>query len=540
MRKKLLSVLLVGSLLSTGLLAGCGKQEVSTSSEPKETNVSSEVATTTTEAQKEELEPYTVTWWFGGDESKDHDMVMEKVNERLAELLPNTELEIVMVASAEVQDRWSKAMATGEKIDLIWSCNWSASGVNPYTAVEQEALLPMTDWLEQYGQEMIEGIGGDRVMELHRYNDGEFYFFPSYQGLAAKRSGAYLREDVVALMPDGWLEKAQETAFEHTGYTVEDLNARFDLLEEYMEVAEANDMLGLGLNTNNWEAYLVNGIGITHNIEWLGVVEEDGVFTVYNRFLDDVHQVYNKRMQEWYEKGWIREDIASAEIQNNDTYCLQVKGAVETDWLEVEKTRRVGQGFTWETTGFLLNPLTKMSHGFNTGTVMCYTSENPDRAMQVLSLVNTDPELYNLIVFGIEGTHYLTNADGTITRPASDARTYAGISNWKVGNCVNSLIEAGSDINTYKNKLQQDKEGGVNILANFILDNSEIATEAANISAVYAEYGDWLTIAENDFDYSTLESKLKEAGWDKWQEAVVAQIEEFVSSRNLGTVVVAE
>ena len=366
MRKKLLSVLLVGSLLSTGLLAGCGKQEVSTSSEPKETNVSSEVATTTTEAQKEELEPYTVTWWFGGDESKDHDMVMEKVNERLAELLPNTELEIVMVASAEVQDRWSKAMATGEKIDLIWSCNWSASGVNPYTAVEQEALLPMTDWLEQYGQEMIEGIGGDRVMELHRYNDGEFYFFPSYQGLAAKRSGAYLREDVVALMPDGWLEKAQETAFEHTGYTVEDLNARFDLLEEYMEVAEANDMLGLGLNTNNWEAYLVNGIGITHNIEWLGVVEEDGVFTVYNRFLDDVHQVYNKRMQEWYEKGWIREDIASAEIQNNDTYCLQVKGAVETDWLEVEKTRRVGQGFTWETTGFLLNPLTKMSHGFNT------------------------------------------------------------------------------------------------------------------------------------------------------------------------------
>lgn len=35
--------------------------------------------------------------------------------------------------------------------------------------------------------------------------------------------------------------------------------------------------------------------------------------------------------------------------------------------------------------------------------------------MQFLNLINTDPVLYNMACFGIEGVHYTLNENGTVT-----------------------------------------------------------------------------------------------------------------------------
>lgn len=536
---KCLCLLLVLSVV----FAGCGKEEKSSEqssfSKEEESKETSKEVTSSTE-KKEEIEPYTVTWWLPGDESADNEKVMKKVNERLAELLPNTELEIVWVGGSEMRDRWSKAMATGEKVDLVWSCNWSSQGVHPLRAVEQEAVLPITDLLEEYGQEMVEAIGGEKVIELHRYSDGEVYFFPSYQGLTTGRVCALMREDVVNLMPAGWLEKSQEKLFEHSGYSAEDINVRFDIMEEYLKVAKENNMMGLGLDTNSFEGQMLSVIGLEATVGHYKIVKNGDVYTAYNGALDEVYRAYCERMKKWFDMGYIREDIATAEIVSTDDYCLKVTNANDSDWLEKVKVARKAEGYSWETTGLLFTENTKVTSGYSTGHLICYTSENPERTMQVLNLINTDAELYNLIVFGIEGEHYIKNADGTITRPIKDDRTYAGIDNWRVGNCVNSLMEAGMDIDTYKKKLELDKNGEINTLANFTADASSYSVEAGNLNAVMAEYGQWLTLAKDDFDYSLLEKKLKEAGWDVMEKSLIGQLEEYLKSRNLGTLVLAE
>ncbi len=49
-------------------------------------------------------------------------------------------------------------------------------------------------------------------------------------------------------------------------------------------------------------------------------------------------------------------------------------------------------------------------------TAISSTSKHPEKAMELINLVNTDSTLRNLLMFGIEGTHYEKVSDNQIKR----------------------------------------------------------------------------------------------------------------------------
>lgn len=224
MKRKLVSALLV---LTMGLsLIGCGQtgeKEVSEENKPEVSKSEEKTsAAESSEEEPEELDPYTVTYWIYCADSEDAEMVDEAFNERLAELLPNTTVEFVRVASSEYRDRWNKALASGEKIDIGWSANW----VNPVADdINMGVVNPLNDVLAEYGQGIIEAIGGQGVVGLHTYSDGNCYFVPCWQGLAGQRIKAFYP---VALAAMGAAKDAsdlvsvyaeQAALFEKAGYS---------------------------------------------------------------------------------------------------------------------------------------------------------------------------------------------------------------------------------------------------------------------------------------------------------------------------------
>ena len=44
-------------------------------------------------------------------------------------------------------------------------------------------------------------------------------------------------------------------------------------------------------------------------------------------------------------------------------------------------------------------------------------SVSPEKSMQLLNLLYTDPEIMNLLSYGVEGVHYVKTEDGHITFP---------------------------------------------------------------------------------------------------------------------------
>ena len=158
--------------------------------------------------------------------------------------------------------------------------------------------------------------------------------------------------------------------------------------------------------------------------------------------------------------------------------------------------------------------------------------------MQVLNLIYTDPEIYQLIVYGIPGEHYISNADGTITRPASGNRAYEGVENWTLGTCINSLPETVDTLTQYQLALEEQQTAGNNPLVGFSFSAkaNDVSTENSNINAVNTEY-DWMFFAKDyEARYAEFEKQLNAAGMEKYMEVFKKALTEYVTANGLGTV----
>ena len=529
--RRIMALLLAGIMVVSAMLTGCGQQEKqSEESQQSSTAKPSESPADSSTEEKEELEPYTVTYWMRGTESKDHDKVMEAVNARIAEFLPNTTLDVVWVANSEYKDRWNKALAAGEKIDIGWSADWVNS---PFVDVENEVIMPIGDLLDQYGQGIVEAIGGQEIRDMHRIK-GEEYFVLSWQGLVGGRKVFYINKKLSDAMPEGWVKGAEEVFLANQEYTVEDIMANMDKIEEALIVNKEKEICIDGMKKGQPTNVLFPGVVVNDGYRVL-VTEKDGVYTVQSWFDNPVYKAYIEKMHEWYDKGYYRKDIMLQDNNANylETESLWIGDGVSDNFVEVQSTK-----YGVEMDGSLFMPVNEMTKGFSSGVVFPITGENPERSMQVLNLIFTDAELYRLLVYGIEGTHYITNSNGTITRPKSGERDYEGATNWTLGSCINGLAESEANIGQYEKLAEAQKVAKINPLLGFSFSAADagVKTEQANINAIISEYDNSYLTDDFESRYAEFCMKLKEVGIDKYIAAYKEALTKYVTENNLGTV----
>jgi hypothetical protein len=95
--------------------------------------------------------------------------------------------------------------------------------------------------------------------------------------------------------------------------------------------------------------------------------------------------------------------------------------------------------------------------------VSAYTS-NLTKSMQVITLLNTDEEFRNLFLYGIEGTNYNRNADGSVTATRNN-KYKMDIS--KTGNEFLAYVPEGTNLELWEYAKQQNRESLVNPLLGF-------------------------------------------------------------------------
>ena len=207
-KKRIIALLMSVTLAMSCFLTGCGETEVNTS-ESKESVVDNKESTGTVVSEEEELEPVTLKYWMAADKTEDADKVEAEINEYLADVLPNTTVEITWVSFSEWAEKWSKAMSAQEQIDLAWM-GWLNS---VETEVSMGSLMPIDDLLAEYGKGIVDTLS-EPVVEKHRSLDGNLYFLPSWQGMIGGRMGLYLPHEIVELAGEGWAENFQKSLYE--------------------------------------------------------------------------------------------------------------------------------------------------------------------------------------------------------------------------------------------------------------------------------------------------------------------------------------
>ena len=534
---KILSGALAALLTAATVLTAASCSGKTTSSG----NTPSKMDATSTPSQAEELKPVTLTYWImGKGEQKDSQKVWAQMNEELAKVLPNTQLNIVNVTGAEYKDKWLKACAAQDKIDLAWS-GYTHSLPDD---VSKGALMPLDDLIANYGAD-VQSYFGDDLLNIHRSADGKLYFIPAWQGLVSGRSMMFFPTELVnATVGDEWVKKIQQACYDsENSFTPEAKKPVYDLVEQYLEGNKKNGTLALGFNPNDaFQNYYYTGAQILGGTEYSFYFDKnDKTFTV--KFLDasDVYKQNCAIMADWYKKGYIRSDIDSAEVQATDYkrdglngYIMRTHGGLEDNAAQIYSNL-----CGYEMTGIFTQKKCELSTGTVTGTVIPATASNPERAMMFIDLLLTEKgkDVYQTYVYGIKGEDYDIDSDGIVETLGDKDNPPYGNYKWTLGTCEFALPTNKAEIGQYTGLKKAENEAEYNPWVGFQFDRTEVETIFAGLKTVWDEYRKSLQYGSLgdgwEARYNEYLQRLDEAGINDYIKEVQKQVDAYAAKNNL-------
>lgn len=555
MKKRTICLLLAMIMVLSIVLAGCSKtaetpaaDETPATTEPAETTDNTETPEAPEETAEPALEQKTIQLMItGAGKQANSDKVWAAFNEQLQQYVPNTTVEFIDVSFDEYSEKFSQVLASGEGVDLAWT-GWL---INKPQNIADGNLMPLDDLLAEYGQGIVD-ILGENVVEIHRNAaDGKLYYLPSWQGLCGERRGWLVVTEIAELAGDTWIEdtEAALNKWRNNYSGIEDFQAVLDQATKYLAAAKEAGKLGAGINTGRafgWSMY--NGMYSFLGVGGaeIGITYCDGTFTVKDGVAGEHYKLYAKTMADWYKEGYIRTDIMSVDTS---TLTMPKNGEItDTTYVfscdpyltEADQEAAIADA-GMDMTYLPIEENAYLILGGDTSYAIPYCADEPERAMMVLNAIYSQPDLYNTLIYGIEGEDYTKNADGTITTSYVGASPTAddsyGIQRWIIGSCKNALINNGTDPNYYADLEALEETARVNPFLNFTFDRTNVEGICASILNVYYEYGPQIDngVAGDNWEelYNNYMAARKDAGIEELVTEFQNQLNAYIEANNI-------
>lgn len=234
---------------------------------------------------------------------------------------------------------------------------------------------------------------------------------------------------------------------------------------------------------------------------------------------------------DWYEKGYIRHDALT--VENVDA---ERKAGKYASWLTIGKPGLEIE--TYNNMGFEVVevPITSPSLGSPVSTMLSVggNSEHPLEALKLIELLNTNEELHNLAVYGIEGRHYNLNEEGKVELIENSGYDQSGFT-WALGNQFITKLQynQADDLWEVTKALNDSAELPYNYGFSIPSDISDqYSNESADISAVWGEYSEIMNFGIKHLDEYMDELKERIAdSQNTIKELIQPVVDEFVASK---------
>lgn len=504
--KKTVSLLLVLVML-LGCCACAAKTETSTETTPAASGEEKEPAAsepTDTEETPAEQEPVTLKFYCYASEQADQQTVFDELNKYFKEKY-NTTVDFQFVLGSYA-DKMNVIINSGEAYDACFTSNW----INDYaTNVSKEAFVDISGMLADYPA--LYNAMPEAYWEAATINGG-IYAVPNVQ-IAARQPAMYFITDEM----------------ESLGYTVEDVSGWSTILDakDYLQAAyEKNGTKFAGVAEDQIAAYC--GYELMSNISnAVAVKMDDESCTVVNFFETEEFKTLCEQMAELNAAGLTDGQCAiDADYSISQRTAARNSLSVSGTWKpggDVEESLRygypltlVGSGTSILTTGGIIATM----WGIST------TSEHPDRVLQILELLLTDPYVMNLISYGVEGVHYEV-VDGFIQ--SIDGAGYAPGCSWAFGNVFLTTPYVGQPADVWEQTESLNQNAVVSNLIGFSYSNANVQSESSNVSSVVKEYIGIISgemPVEKNLD--AFLAKLETAGIDALIADAQAQVDAFL------------
>ena len=503
---KLLSLILA-VVMVLSLFAGCSSGKPAEDNKTPDASGSSNNETIKND-DKAADEIVDLNFYISAPPSNDQERIMEKAN-AIIEKEIGAHLNLIFIDPGMYAEKINLMISSGEEFDLCFMANWG--DMNFFENAAKGAFVDMTGLLAQYAPQTYSRIpealwDGVKV-------DGKIYGSVNYQQWGvASRKGVAVRMDIAEEAGFDWKELKGKSALD-----------MMEALTPFLEKAVAAHPEMIGWETSSTYSFFLNDplywdmepVGDMTQPGWVRFTEAD---TVINQFETPEFAAYCDIMREWYQKGLVRKDGATLQDPSPDRQANRILAGWNYDWPDYIDNPPTGvaeltiQGYkdaNYTIPGMSMTlpgeaPAGRVS---TTRTVVpaaaaptaCVaisaTSKHPEKAMEMIELLNTNDELFNLIQWGEEGVDFQYNENGDFTR--IDGMYSLNYNEWQIGQSYNPDFtrsefgrnQTGDDQKkaleiVYKADLEADPSP----VTGFTFDATPVKTERANCSAVISEF----------------------------------------------------
>lgn len=397
--KRLLAIL-AGAAVLGGTLAGCGgngTKDAGTTAGTEGTTQQNQ-GTTASQGDASNLDPVTLHFIFYGDKKSATDQVWDKIAEYTKDKL-NADFDVQFIAGSDYTQKLVVKAATGDPWDLNFDSNWTCY----YSMVAKDAYMDLTELLPQYAPDLYKKYEEAGLLAAAKNGKGEIVALP-WTMTMNNREHLQWRGDLA--------EKA--------GITVD---------KDQVKDWEGIDSLLYQLKEAYPDKYIIENAAIIYAQEGLCELGHGLAFNLNDPAckvvaLEDTQSFADtaKYAEKWQNDGLIWKDILTDNLDHNS---LINEGKLITKFgtheFSTQNRAWVEEGAHWDYT--LVYPEGLYANRTPLANAMCIsaTSENPERTLMFLNLLETDKTLYDLVQYGIEGVTYELNGEEAVFPEGMDA-----------------------------------------------------------------------------------------------------------------------
>lgn len=466
-------------------------------------------------------DPYEIQWYIKYSPQKDVDLVEEELNKYLKDKI-NATVNMVMLDPGQYNDKVSTMIKSGEYFDLAFA---SISALDYLSNSVSGAFAPLTDYRNTYLKDIFDQLPQEMI-DAATVN-GEIYAVPTYKEIVTQQGWIY-RKDI-----------AEKYNIDMSKYkTLEDFKPVAEMLkknEPSIDYPIDWDKSCYSISDMYNDPQLVCPL---ENLRVLGIEGKEQGGDPTKIILDKDKKNNNGKREyeatrDYYKSGLVKGDVATAsDLQarfnsgKTFAYFTGIKPGKAAE-LQSKCQYPIAQA---EVSDVYMDSLP----GLGSLQVISTTSKNPERTARFLNLLNTDPVVKNLVVYGIEGKHYTKVNDNTVELIANSGYSMAG-NTWALGNVFIDYLKTTDDPEKLTKLKEFNEKGIVRDGTGFVFDSSTVSHLIPQITDAMKPYGNVGAYGSVDIDYDAEMDKyyaaLEKTPIKQVQEEMQKQYDEFLKNK---------
>lgn len=438
-----------------------------------------------------------------GDKPENYDKLMEIANKRIKEKI-NATVDIQYVGWGDWDKKMSAVIASGEAYDVSFAFQYVPNA-------QKGAFADLTELSEKYAKDYM-----DQLPEMYIKGnkiDGKLYAIPVYGNAWAQQMLTFNQSfvekyDLDISKVDGSYESATEVLRQF--HEKEPNIAAFAIGQSFKASYNADYPLG-------------------KDYPFAVKLDDEKNPKIINRYEDPEFQDILKTLHGWYKEGLIPSDAATSTTDyplDKDTWFMREETQGPVDYGDTILTNAAGRPLVSRP---LTEQLESTSQAQMANFVVGNASKNKEKAVEFLNLLNTDAELLNGLVYGVEGEQWEKVGDDKL-KLLDGYQPNTHMAAWNTGNNMILYTQESITDEQIKERDESIENAKVSPILGFQFVTDKVKTQMTNVINVMNRYAASLNTGTVDPEKNIdeLNNELEKAGIKEVMTEMQSQLDAFV------------